>query len=182
MSSAAEKGVSLVNKVDTKVLLIGGVVVIGAIAAYELLKGTSTSQSAGPTSGGTTSTPVGQNPEQSFSTPQSGSTSSTSPSYPISSSSSFTLPTSSSVVGSRDYTITSVYAPYNNTSNTDVVAPINTFSPTTNSEDLYAPFNYSATATNYNQKYQQKYDYTTGGLGSGLNINSNPSGFGSTIT
>ena len=162
------KSVDFVNSINWKVLAIGGVVVIGAVAVYEFFKGTTQTSSAGATTSSQQ-----QNPQQQLSptTQTSGAV------YP-----SFTLPYTSTsapsvnpyVRGSSNYTITSVYAPYNSTSNTSLYAPTTTTSNETTS--TYAPYNYSATSTANNQKYQ----YSTGQFGT-LNLNS-PHNFGGTIT
>ena len=166
----------IANGLDTRVLIIGGVVVVGAIAAYELLKGTSSSQSAGSTSGtagtGSTSSPSAQNPTLTPNNMQSGSTSSFTPT--ITPTNNFTLPTNPTVSGNNNYTITSVYAPNNSQANTTLIAPNNSVS--TESSLNYSPLTYTATITNNNQKHitqnEQKYQYHTGGVGSGLNIGS----------
>jgi hypothetical protein len=163
--AAAEKAVGLLNKVDTKVLLIGGAVIVGGIAAYELLKGTTSSASQGPTSA-----TQQQNPSQSLGsdTQSAAIPNNISPSFTLTPNSTYSLTPSQSVNGNHNYTITSVYAPNNAETLTNLYAPTTTTSTNNETSLKYAPYNYQATSTANNQKYQ----YQTGGIGSGLNLNS----------
>ena len=169
MAGKIKNGMKLVSSINPKTVLAGGLIIIGVVAAYELLKGNSSSSQ----SAGTTSTPVSQNPNQSLGTSQQGSTSTTTPAFTLNPSSNYSLPSTTTIHGNRNYTITSVYAPYNSSTSTDVYAPVTTTTTTTSNSLDYAPYNYSATSTNNNQKYQ--YSYSTGGglFGSGgYNFNS----------
>ena len=155
MADNTSKAIGAVNSISPVFLLIGGVVVIGALAAYEILKGGSSSANAGTTTSATN--PVTSQPV------------STNSSIPISISPIY-LPTANPTTssgsritasgGSYVYNISSVYAPYTSTSL--VYSPITT---TTS----------SATTTNNNQRTSQvttsnnqKYTYSTAGAGSGI--------------
>ena len=176
MASVAEKGISLVNKIDTKVLLIGGVVVIGAIAAYELLKGKNTSVSPSQSSSTPATGTSNTNPSLTSNpyTAQAGSTSSTTPNFTLPQSSSSSTRSTPNVSGSYNYVITSTYAPYNYTSTTSTYAPVTSSTTTNNTSttSTYAPQITSSNTQTTSTSTNTQNTYTTGGIGSGLNVGS----------
>ncbi|MEM3423825.1 MAG: hypothetical protein QXE51_04605 [Nitrososphaeria archaeon] len=166
---------------DTRVLLIGGGIIVSGIAIYEFLKGTNTtitpSQNASTSQPSTSNNAV--NPSQStpITTTQTGSTSETIPNFSIPTLPTQTLTQTPSISGSYNYVITSTYAPYTSTTTTSTYAPVTTTTTTTNTTTTNTTSTQNTLSTYYykNMPVSNNYQYTysTGGFGSGLNVGSN---------
>ncbi|MEM3265763.1 MAG: hypothetical protein QXH07_07400 [Thermoplasmata archaeon] len=170
-----------VNKLDTRVLLIGGGVIVAGIAIYEFLKGTNTtitpSQNASTSQPSTSNNTVNPSQSNPISTTQTGSTSTTTPNFVLTLTPAQTLSQTPSVSGSYNYVITSTYAPYTSTSTTSTYAPVTTTN-TTNNTTTTTTTSTQNTQSTYNYKNMPvsnnyQYTYSTGGFGSGLNVGSN---------